>query len=485
MFYLAFRNCARQYPDKTAIISNGREISYQKLDGLIGKFAKTLAANGVNPGDAILIAIPNSPEFIVAVFATLAIGGIAVPINNKFPADEITYYIGSSNAKFSVHSASEAPPASSDSFFPTIPISIDELMLDADDDQPADFCRFQISNSNAALYMYSSGSTGKPKRITRTHGQLLAERDSMAATIVLSNTDRILCTVPMYHSHGFGNCAMASLLNGGTLVISHGEFNARDVLRMLEHYGITIYPAVPFMFKMLADTFVKIKPQLPNLRLLFSAGAPLSLEVGEKFSEKFHHRIAQLYGSSETGAVSINYPLSADSEASVGKPLQGVKIEVVDEQQNLLNQGETGEIAITTDAMTLQYDGLPEISAECFVGGRFLPGDLGHLDSAGNIYITGRKKLMINVAGYKVDPLDVESVIKKYPKVSDVVVVGQIDPNYGEMVKAVIVANDACSEDEIISYCAQHLIGYKVPKMVSFLSEIPRSPLGKILRKYL
>lgn len=484
MFYQAFQNCASQYPEKTAIVIKDIEISYRKLDSLICNFAETLVANGVRPGTAVLIALPNSPEFVVAAFATFAIGGIVVPINNKFPADEIAYYIESSGAKFIVYSSASAPAAVTESTCVRLPISLDELMSGSHETQ-RDLIDCQLSSSSPAIYMYSSGSTGKPKRVTRTHAQLLAEAKSMAATIELTSDDRILCTVPMYHAHGLGNCVMATLLNGGTLVIGQGEFNARDTMRLLEQQRITIYPAVPFMFKMLAEAFIKIQPEWPNLRLLFSAGAPLPSEVAEKFNDKFHHPIKQLYGSTETGAVAIDYLGSAATTGSVGKPLRSVLIEVLDEQQAPLGQGNTGEIAIKTAAMTRQYDGLPEASAECFIDDYFLPGDLGYLDPEGNVYITGRKKLMINVAGYKVDPLDVESVIRTYPKVSDVVVLAQADPNYGEMVKAVVVANGECSEDEIISHCAQHLIDYKVPKLVLFRSEIPRSPLGKILRKYL
>jgi long-chain acyl-CoA synthetase len=337
----------------------------------------------------------------------------------------------------------------------------------------------------AALYMYSSGSTGKPKRVTRTHVQLSDERKALAATIHLTESDRILCTVPLYHAHGFCNCLLAALLTGGTLVIVPGEFNPRETLRALSGESITIYPAVPFMFKMLTEVFIKNMPDLRQLRLVFSAGAAMPEQVGQRFEEIYGVPVRQLYGSTETGAISINLAGGAGTETSVGMPLVGYRIDILDESGTPARQGEVGLVAIRSPAMAHQYDGLPEMTAECFVGSYFLPGDMGCKDELGNLYIKGRKKLMINVAGNKVDPLDVEAVIGRHAKVSEVVVVGEADPIYGERVKAVVVANEACEASEIIRYCATRLAEYKVPRQVEFRSDIPRSPLGKILRKYL
>ena len=204
-----------------------------------------------------------------------------------------------------------------------------------------------------------------------------------------------------------------------------------------------------------------------------------------KFKSRLGAMLQQLYGSTETGALTLNLDSAEGTEESVGKPLQGITITILDEDRQPVPDGEIGEIAIRSPAMTTQYDGLAEMTAECFGDGYFFPGDLAAKNAQGQIYIKGRKKLLIIVAGNKVDPLDVEAVIKGHHKVQDAVVLGQAHPNYGEMVKAVVVADAGVSQEEIIALCAKHLAEYKVPKVVEFRSEIPRSPLGKILRKYL
>jgi long-chain acyl-CoA synthetase len=336
-----------------------------------------------------------------------------------------------------------------------------------------------------ALFMFSSGSTGKPKRITRTQEQLLAEYAALASTIGLSEDDRILCSVPLYHAHGFGNCMLASVLSGATLILMEGEFNPREAARLLEAERITIYPAVPFMLKMIGDAFYPTKPDLSGVRLIFTAGAPLPGEVIRRMRDVFSVTPGQLYGSTETGAIAINFDVAPGTEDSVGKPLVGMDIDVLDESGLIVQTGQIGEIAVRSPAMTQCYDDLPEQTRESFQNGYFLPGDLGCKTEDGRIYIKGRKKLLINVAGNKVDPLDVEALINSHPAVSECVVLGCPDPNYGEMVKAVIVTSMDCTESDIVDLCNRHLAWYKVPKRVEFRSEIPRSPLGKILRKYL
>jgi long-chain acyl-CoA synthetase len=164
-----------------------------------------------------------------------------------------------------------------------------------------------------------------------------------------------------------------------------------------------------------------------------------------------------------------------------------MEISILDESGQQLACGQEGEIWITSPAMTHQYDDLPEVTKECFIGDRFFAGDLGYLDDAGDLFVTGRKKLMINVAGYKVDPLEIEQVLKAHPAIEDAVVVGVTDPQYGELIKAVVVrvAGEACDEQDLIAYTASQLTEYKVPKVIEFRNEIPYSPLGKVLRKYL
>lgn len=482
MIYKEFAQTASLNAEKEALVIDGKSLTYSELLKSVNATALALQEQGVKAGDVVLLIVPNGMGFVVSVFATLALGAVIVPINTKFPLDEVEYYLESSGAQYIVHDADAARYL--EAGFACNLLDINQLLEAETSDE---FVASDIDPESSALFMYSSGSTGKPKRVTRTHGHIISEHASLSSSISLTSADRILCTVPMYHAHGLGNCMMASLLTGGCLVVVSGEFNPRETMRAMTQQQVSIYPAVPFMCKMISDSFYKEKPDLSKLRLIFSAGAPLPAEVESRFFEKLGVHIRQLYGSTETGAVAINFSDTEGGIDSVGKALNDVEITIVDEEGAILPAGEIGEVAIKSPAMTKQYDHLPDVTAESFINGSFYPGDLGCLDQHGNLYIKGRKKLMINVAGYKVDPLDVEDVIRTHADVEDVVVVGKPHELYGEMVKAVVVKtnNAEMDEESVIKLCKQSLAEYKVPKQVEFRDEIPRSPLGKILRKYL
>ena len=483
MIFPRFLDCVARTPDKLALMTGRESLTYAGLQNRVEHAVAGLQALGVQPGDAVGVLLPNSIDFVVACLALFARGAVAIPVSTRFQADEVGYYLHTGGAGFVIHASSTQPNLLAGVAGVTR-VVMEELAageapprMDAAETGPA--------GSVSALYMYSSGSTGKPKRITRTQAQLLAEYDALAATVELTANDRILCTVPLYHAHGFGNCMLAALLSGGTLVLTEGEFNPREAARLLDAERITIYPAVPFMLKMIGDAFYPARPDLSGVRLIFTAGAPLPADTVRRMREVFAVTPAQLYGSTETGAVAINYDRADGTEESVGRPLVGITIDILDEAGQVAAMGEMGEIAVRSPAMTRCYDDLPEQTRESFQNSYFLPGDLGCKTQDGCIYIKGRKKLLINVAGNKVDPLDVEALIHTHPAVTECVVLGCPDANYGEMVKAVIVTRGDCSEAEILDLCNRHLAWYKVPKRIEFRSEIPRSPLGKILRKYL
>jgi long-chain acyl-CoA synthetase len=274
-------------------------------------------------------------------------------------------------------------------------------------------------------------------------------------------------------------------MNGATMVVLE-SLNPREVLAVLEKEGITLYPGVPFMFKLLNETRLNRRPDLSRLRLAFSAGAALDPPVSRNFYKGFGLHVRQLYGSTETGSVTIN--LDPDIEPtieSVGRAMFPAEVAIFDESGDPLPNGETGEVGIRSPAMTNSYDGLPEATATSFRNGFFFPGDIGRMDAAGRLTITGRNTFFINVAGNKVDPAEVERAIAAHPKVSEAVVLGVKAPYGGEMIKAVVVARETCEPGEILEVCKGRLAEYKLPKLIEFRDEIPRSPLGKVLRKYL
>jgi len=250
-------------------------------------------------------------------------------------------------------------------------------------------------------------------------------------------------------------------------------------------FEFTALNAPGVFFRMMADA--SYSPRLTALRLCFSAGTALPRETFDTFHERFGVPVRQLYGCTEAGALTINLDEDPTPTAeSVGRPLNGVSVEVKDETDAVVPPGVTGEVVVRTAAMTRGYHGMDDHNSEVFRNGAYRTGDVGHLDADGRLWLTGRKKLFIEVVGNKVDPAEVEDALSTHPAVQESVVVGIPSAIAGEeLIKAVVVAASPIEEEALIEHCADRLASFKVPALVEFRDEIPRSPLGKVLRKYL
>jgi long-chain acyl-CoA synthetase len=269
---------------------------------------------------------------------------------------------------------------------------------------------------------------------------------------------------------------LAALRNAAALVVMDEPnpflLNRGRALALLEGEGITVLPSVPFQLRLLADA--PEDGDLSAVRLCFSAGTALEPATFGAFRERFGVPIRQLYGCTEAGTLTVN--LDADpvaTAASAGRPAGEVRVDIAD-----------GEVIVASPALTDGYADMPELNHDAFRHGWFRTGDLGHLDGQGRLYLTGRRKLLIEVGGFKVDPVEVQDVICAHPRVRDAVVVG-VPANGGEAVKAVVVPARELSDRELLRYCREHLASFKVPQIVERRDEIPKSPLGKVLRKYL
>jgi long-chain acyl-CoA synthetase len=266
------------------------------------------------------------------------------------------------------------------------------------------------------------------------------------------------------------------------------EFNRNNVLETLERERITVFPAVPVMLDVLSRTYTDKPKNLTSLRLVISAGAPLKEHTFQKFHEKFSIYPRQLYGSTETGVIAINLCSIDEIERrfnSVGRPVKNVIVKVFDEEGGEMPAGAEGELAVKSPSMTSGYYGLPQETERVFRNGYYFTGDLGVIDPAGYIYIKGRKKFLINVGGFKVDPEEVENLLSKHPDVLESAVLGITDRDGNERVKAVVVARRRIPVREILEFCSEKIAEYKLPSIVEFRSELPRSPAGKILRERL
>jgi long-chain acyl-CoA synthetase len=340
-----------------------------------------------------------------------------------------------------------------------------------------------------AVYQYSSGSTGRPKRAPRTHRHLRAEADAYAAAIGLRPEDSIFCTIALFHTYGMGCCLLAAVRSGAALVLFENPnpfvLQRGRALALLERERATVFPGVPFTFRVLAEA--SEEADLSSLRLCFSAAAALPRSTFNAFRERFGVPVRQLYGCTEAGCVTVNVDDDAvATAASVGTPLEGVELRIVDEAGQPVEDGHIGDVLVRSVAMTPGYADAAELNADAFRDGWFASGDRGRIDETGRLFLTGRVKRLIDVRGDKVDPVEVEDVLAVHPKVAEVVVVGvESDVPGEETVKAVVVPAGDAHERELIRYCRERLADYKVPSRVEFLDEIPTGPGGKVLRSKL
>lgn len=486
MLYPMFAASAETYADSPAVIEPQQTWSYQQLHEKVLKCVSLLTSARICPGGRVVLLAQNGSDFVAATFAVAYCGAILVPLNTAYTPAELASYLADAQPIILLCEDRCAADAR---------IAIDREELNCQlltlsslgstplesPPPPAD-----ISGKAIALYQYSTGSTGKPKRVMRRFQDLVNEANNFRATVNTSNRDRILAVAPFFHAHGFGNAVLAAAASGATLVTLPAFKSRKKVMSLLREARITLFPGVPFMFSILADAPSVDNAPLVDLRLAFSAGAALDEKTYRAFLEKFDVPVRQLYGTTETGAMSLNTG-ATDGEKwrSVGQPLANVEITIVDEQGQPVTTGNIGEVVVRSNAMTDSYANLAQASQESFRNNAFYTGDLGVMDADGYLTITGRKKFFINAAGNKVDPAEIEHLIQQHPQVEEVIVVG-VQSDFGlEVVKAVVVAKSTIPEQAIRDCCIGKVADFKVPRIIEFRDEIPKSPLGKVLRKYL
>lgn len=506
MLYSLFCKQRDANPQKTAVVWQDRRYTYQEISNAAEELSAKISQSGINPGDTVALLVPNSAQFVIGALAIWANRAVILPLNTAYTQEEVSCYLENSNAQLVIfiETAEQLIPASLEKRI-LVDCSASEL---GGSEIGSSISNHSLSNNNISnnstsnsgdssraqteaqgdansIIMFSSGSTGTPKQVARTQANIKAEVLAAKTTLNLSPSDTIFCCVPLFHAHGFGNCFLAAIMNGGTLVINHGEFNARKAAKRIAEYGVTIFPSVPFICKILGMTPFKTAPDFSKLRLIYTAGAPLDEEIYNSIKERFALSLGQLYGSTETGAAAINTLSTAENWRTVGNPLDGTTIKLLSDDGSSAKGQDPGEVVIYSKAAAAHYEGLQELSDETFIEGGYHTGDLGVMDHQGNLSIVGRKKLMINVAGNKVDPADIERIVQQIPGVTEVVALGKPDKLYGEAVKVAITSDGSVTQEMVSNHCAAHLVEYKTPKIIEFVDEIPKSPLGKVLRKYL
>jgi long-chain acyl-CoA synthetase len=497
MSNLASMNCvpemlqaiAQENAERIAVVDGSCAVSYGQLEGKVSSLAAVLSGLGVRLGDRVGLMLPNSLGFVLAYRAIIALGAIVVPLNERYQQTELLYFLQECGISALITCQQFAQLCRRVLKHYTAPCS---LLLIEDHEQAAAHeipklprIPARIDADAPLMYQFSSGSTGRPKQIARTHRNLISELNSLTQTLGISNEDRVIGLAPFSHVNGLVRSMLASQSVGATLY-PLAKFERRAVAETIAQQNITVFIAVPFMFSMLAQGRSRQQATFSSLRLAVSSSAPMPEKHNRLFYQRHGMYVRQLYGSTETGTISVNLSQDiAGSLDSVGTPIRGVEVEVFTDAGDPAKAGQMGEFAVKSPFMVGGYTGRDDLNREVFRNGYFFTGDLGRRDGNGLLYLMGRKKWFINRAGFKIDPREIEELLESHPKVREAVVLGVPTPYGDEKVKAVIVPAAPLSAEEVVGLCTGKIADFKVPSIVEFRDSLPKSPTGKIRRAML
>lgn len=485
----SIERAAQFFPDKAAIIFEDQTISYQELNASVNKLANAFMANGVQKGDRVVLYLPNIPEFIICYFAALKIGAIAVSANSMLKSFELEYLLNDSGAKLlctvdallvnlkkdqcdTLEHVLVCEGAADD--YPTLDSWINNTSdkgraVDMDRDDPA-------------VLLYTSGTTGMPKGAILTHGNVVSNCWSTVHHGGFVPDDRAALFLPLFHVFGQNFIMNATFIACATLVLFR-RFVKEQVLDTIQKERVTLFFGVPTIYIELLNT--DLSPyDLSSIRYEFSAAAPMPRTISQQWKELFGRPIFEGYGLTECSpSVCYNHDFR-HKHGSVGTPVENVELKILDETGKEVPSGELGEICIKGPGVMKGYWNRPKETRAAMKNGWLHTGDTGTMDEEGYVFIVDRVKDMINVSGFKVWPAEVEQYICKHPAVKEVAVYGVPHAQKGEAVKASIVPMDDAhvTAEEIIAFCRENMAAYKVPRIVEFIQELPKSAVGKVLK---
>ena len=492
---------ASAFPDAPALLHGDLRLTYAELRARARAAAAHLSSLGVGPGDRVALLLPNRPTFTIAYFAALHAGGVAVPLSYLSVAREVAYVLRDSGARLLVawkgfEAAARGGVAAAGAG--TGLLLVDEARGPFSTvegpavDPKGDLDLAGTRPDDTAVILYTSGTTGEPKGAELTHFNMYSNcrfcGDGLFWRPGLHESGGpgqvFLASLPLFHSFGQTCVQNASLATGGAVAYLE-RFDAEAALDAMVRHGVTIFAGVPTMYFQLLRA-VRAKP--PSLRYCVSGGAAMPVDVMREFEERFGVQVLEGYGLSETSpVVSFSALWRPRKPGSIGRPIPGVEVRLVDVEDRDVIEGEVGELVVRGHAVMKGYLGRPEATREAMRGGWFHTGDMARRDADGDFYIVDRKKDMIIRGGFNVYPREVEEVLCGHPAVAEVAVVGIPDPEYGEEVKAFIALRPGASVTgaEVERFCRERLGAHKVPRKVEFLPSLPKGPTGKILRKEL
>jgi long-chain acyl-CoA synthetase len=473
------------FPDRPAIRLDDTVLTYADLDERSARVAGLLAQHGVRPGDRVAIMLANVPEFAAIYYAVLRVGAVVVPMNPLLKEREVAYYLADAEARliFSGQACAEEARAGAEQVGVTCLVVVDrfEDLLMAD---PV-YTVVDRSESDTAVILYTSGTTGQAKGAQLTHANLTANVAVAAKDLFhLGQSDVIFGGLPLFHSFG-QTCGLNAAISVGACLTLVARFTPEKALEVIARDQVTIFEGVPTMYVALLAA-PREGCDLSSLRLCVSGGAALPVDVLRGFEQAFGCMILEGYGLSETSPVaSFNHPDRERKAGSIGTPIQGVEMRLIDDLGQDVPLFEVGEIAIRGHNVMNGYWRRETATAEAIVDGWFRTGDLARMDEDGYFFIVDRKKEMIIRGGYNVYPREIEEVLYEHPAVVEAAVVGIPDAVLGEEVGAAVVLKPGAGEtaEDIREYIKNEVAAYKYPRKVWLMEALPKGPTGKILKR--
>ncbi|HWO96928.1 MAG TPA: long-chain fatty acid--CoA ligase [Bacillus sp. (in: firmicutes)] len=499
------KETAQRFPDRPATKFYRHTLTYQQLYHSVLAFAGALQRKGIQKGERVAIMLPNCPHYVIAYFGIVAAGGIVAQVNPMLVERELEYILRDSGAKKMVLL---------DSFYPklqavrsrthidfTVTVSLQKSFIPSSPDKA--FQEFVTPQHNfqpaeidpkhdIAVLQYTGGTTGPAKGAMLTHTNVLV--NAIQSYEIFKNDiepgkEKCLTVVPLFHVFGMTACMNLSILCGNELLLLP-RFDLEEVLETIKREQPTIFPGVPTMYVAITNHPRAEEYDIDCIRICNSGSAPMPVELMKEFERKAGAKVLEGYGLSEASPVThCNPPFAARKPGTVGLGLPKTACKIVDIATGTqeMPAGELGEVIIKGPQVMKGYWNQPEETANILRNGWLYTGDIGRMDREGYLSIVDRKKDMIIAGGFNVYPRDIEEVLYEHPAVQEAVVIGVPDEYLGESIKAVLVlkAGKMASEEEIISYCRGHLAAYKIPRIVEFRQELPKTGIGKILRRAL
>ena len=503
------RQQAFEQPEKTAYHFLGKGTSYGELEQTIARFAGALEDLGVQKGDHIAFLLGNTPHFIISLYASMRIGAVAIPVNPIYTPDEISYILKNGDVKVVialdmllplVEAGVQGLPQVEHYIVCETTPDIGEKFAALSDAAKAKTKLFtqvlagatrsvdpvEVSPDDTAIILYTSGTTGHPKGAMLTHNNLYSNARDIGDYLKMTNEDRVIATLPVFHVFALTVVVNAPLTRGATILLAP-RFSPAEIFDLAAAYKATVFAGVPTMFNFLYQFEDGDVSAFSNLRLAISGGSSLPVSLLHNFEQKFNVRVSEGYGLSEASPVTCFNPIDRERKAgSIGQSIVNVENKVVDENGDEVPVGEVGELIVRGPNVMKGYYKLPEDTAVAIRDGWLYTGDLARKDEEDYFYIVDRKKDLIIVGGYNVYPREVEEVLYSHNGIVEAAVVGFPDPDFGEAVHAYVVLKDpAVTVENIKEYCAKHIVKYKVPTVIEILDELPKNTTGKILRRTL